>query len=328
MTAPFPFDVEPMKAVLGDLPTEPEGWAYEIKWDGMRALAFIAEGDLSMRSTRRLELAHRFPELAGFAAPLDGHRIVVDGEVVAFDDDGRSDFALLQHRMHVASPAEAVRRSADVPVHYVLFDLLHLDGIDTTPLTYDDRRRLLIDLIEPGPSWQVPAHSVGNGAALLDAARDRHLEGLMAKRIDSRYEPGRRSPTWRKVKIRCQQEFVIGGWSTGQGSRSSAFGSLAVGYHRPDDPDGPLLYAGNVGTGFDAGELTRLQSQLDVLAADACPFDPPPPRPIARTTRWVRPELVAEVAFGEWTPDQRMRHPTYLGLRTDKDPGEVVLEKG
>lgn len=325
MADAFPPDIAPMKAVLGDLPTEPEGWAYEIKWDGMRALASV-DGGLSMRSTRRLELVDRFPELAGFAGQLEGHRVVVDGEVVAFDEGGRSDFALLQHRMHVADRSEAARRSAAVPVNYVVFDLLHLDGIDTMPLTYEERRSLLLGLVEPGPWWQVPAHSTGDGAALLDAARARQLEGLMAKRIDSRYEPGRRSPAWRKVKIRCQQEFVIGGWSTGQGNRSAAFGSLALGYHHAGDPEGPLVYAGNVGTGFNAGELSHLQSQLDALTVDACPFDPPPPRPIVRTTRWVRPQLVAEVAFGEWTPDRRLRHPAYLGLRTDKLPGEVVFE--
>ncbi len=326
MSTPLPYDIEPMKAVLGDLPSEREGWAYEIKWDGMRALAFVDDG-LSMRSTRRLELADRFPELAGLAAGLVGHRVALDGEVVAFDESGRSDFSRMQHRMHVADRNEAVRRSATVPVSYVVFDLLHLDGIDTTPLTYEERRGLLLGLVEPGPTWQVPAHSLGDGASLLAAARDRRLEGLMAKRTDSRYEPGRRSPAWRKVKIRGRQEFVIGGWSTGQGARSGVFGSLAVGYHHDDDPAGPLVYAGNVGTGFTGSELSRLQAQLDQRAIDACPFQPPPPRSIVRTTRWVRPELVAEVEFGEWTPELRLRHPAYLGLRNDKLPHEVMREK-
>ncbi len=325
MSVPLPYDITPMKAVLGDLPSDPDGWAYEIKWDGMRALAFV-DGTLTMRSTRKLEVADRFPELTGLAAGFEGHRVALDGEIVAFDEDLRSDFALLQQRMHVADRSEAVRRSADVPVTYVVFDLLHLDGIDTTGLTYVERRRLLVDLVEPGPAWQVPAHSLDNGAALLEAATERRLEGLMAKRTDSRYEPGRRSPAWRKVKIRGQQELVIGGWSAGQGNRSGVLGSLALGYHHADDPAGPLIYAGNVGTGFTAAELARVQRKLDDLAVGTCPFNPLPPRTILRTAHWVRPELVAEVAFTEWTPEGRLRHPAYLGLRTDKLPGEVVRE--
>src|SRR6476620_392100 len=188
MAVPLPYDIAPMKAVLGELPTDDTGWAYEIKWDGMRALTFVDDG-LSMRSTRKLELADRFPELAGLAASLDGHRVALDGEVVAFDDDARSDFARLQVRMHVADRSEAIRRSHEVPVTFIAFDLLHLDGIDTTPVIYEERRRLLLDLVEPGPTWQVPAHSVGNGAALLRAATDRQLEGRMAKRVDRRSGP-------------------------------------------------------------------------------------------------------------------------------------------
>jgi bifunctional non-homologous end joining protein LigD len=172
----------------------------------------------------------------------------------------------------------------------------------------------------------VPVHVVGDGEALLDVAKQRHLEGLMAKRLDSRYEPGRRSQAWRKVKIRGEQELVVGGWSAGQGNRSGVFGSLLLGYHHPDDPNGPLVYAGNVGTGFSAAELSRLQAQLDARASDVCPFAPAPPRQIARVSRWVRPELVAEVTFTEWTPDGRLRHPAYLGLRTDKLPEDVVRE--
>lgn len=326
MSVPLPYDIAPMKAILGELPTDSTGWAYEIKWDGMRALAFVDDG-LRMLSTRRLELAERFPELAGLAEGLDGHRVALDGEVVAFDRDARSDFALLQQRMHVTDRSEAVRRAAEVPVTYVAFDLLHLDGIDTTSLTYEARRRLLLELVEPGPTWQVPAHSLDDGVALLEAARERRLEGLMAKRIDSRYEPGRRSPAWRKVKIRGRQEFVIGGWSTGQGNRSGAFGSLALGYHDADARTGPLLYAGNVGTGFSSSELVRLQATLDALTTDSSPFHPAPPRPIVRVTQWVRPELVAEVAFTEWTPEGRLRHPAFLGLRTDKLPRDVVREQ-
>src|SRR4051812_9262303 len=318
MSTAMPYDVTPMKAVLSTLPDSDEGWAYEIKWDGMRALTFVDDG-LSMRSTRRLELADRFPELTGLATHLAGHRVALDGEVVAFDADDRTDFARLQQRMHVADRAEAIRRSATVPVVYVAFDLLHLDGMDTMPLTYVERRRLLLELVEPGPSWIVPTHSVGAGHDLLAAAKQRRLEGLMAKRLESRYEPGRRSPAWRKVKVRSQQEFVVGGWTAGEGNRSGGLGALLLGYHPTiddlgtADPDSPLVYAGHVGTGFSGEELGRLEPQLERLATASSPFLPPLPRAVTRTARWVEPVLVAEVAFGEWTPDGRLRHPSYLG---------------
>ena len=333
MSDPIPYDVTPMKAVLGPLPDHDEGWAYEIKWDGMRALSFVDDG-LSMRSTRRLELADRFPELAGLAAHLAGHRVALDGEVVAFDGEDRSDFALLQQRMHVADRSEAIRRSATVPVVYVVFDLLHLDGMDTMPLPYVERRRLLGELVEPGPSWIVPAHSLGPGPDLYAAAIERELEGLVAKRLESRYEPGRRSPTWRKVKVRHEQEFVVGGWTAGEGNRSGRLGALLLGYHRAiddigtADPESPLVYAGHVGTGFSGGELDRLEAQLDNLATATSPFEPPLPRAVTRTARWVEPVLVAQVAFGEWTPDGRLRHPSYLGLRPDKPAEEVTRETG
>jgi len=323
----FPFDLTPMKAVLGELPADDDGWAYEVKWDGMRAMTYLdGDGGFSMRSTRRLEVVDRFPELAGLTYHLAGHRVVLDGEVVAFEPDGRTDFARLQHRMHVSDRSEATRRSAAVPVSYVAFDLLHLDGIDLTPLPYIERRRVLGELVEAGPSWQVPAHAVGGGAALLEAARERRLEGLMAKRLDSRYEPGRRSPTWRKVKVRRGQELVVGGWTTGEGSRAGAFGALLLGYHEPDDPKGALVYAGHVGTGFTGAELRRLRGLLEARATDTSPFRPPLPRLVVRSARWARPELVAQVAFGEWTPEGRLRHPSYLGLREDKRPQEVIRE--
>lgn len=329
VTAPFPDDVSPMKAVLGRLPDDDAGWAYEIKWDGMRALVFIdgIAGNMSMRSTRRLELVDRFPELAGLDAHLAGHRVVLDGEVVAYEPDGRADFARLQQRMHVTDRAEAARRSASVPVSYVVFDLLHLDGIDVMPLPYVERRRLLTGLVEPGPGWQVPAHSVGSGEALYEAAVERRLEGLMAKRLDSRYEPGRRSAAWRKVKIRLCQEFVIGGWTAGEGNREGRFGALLLGCHEHDDPDGPLTYAGHVGTGFSVPEMTRLQRALDTRRQSDSPFRPPLPRPVARSAHWVRPDLVAQVEFSEWTPEGRLRHPAYQGLRDDKSPAEVVRER-
>jgi bifunctional non-homologous end joining protein LigD len=206
---------------------------------------------------------------------------------------------------------------------YQAFDVVHVDGRDTTPLAYLERRGVLRDLLEEGRCWRMPDHHVGDGAAMLEASRRQGLEGLIAKRLDSRYEIGRRSTLWRKVKNRRRQELVVGGWLPGEGGRAGRLGALLVGYH---DEGGRLRFAGRVGTGFKERELQRLGRLLADLATEECPFDPPPPRPVVRFAHWVRPELVAEVAFGEWTSEDILRHPSYLGLRTDKAPGQVVRE--
>ena len=316
---------KPMKAVSGTLPDDDDGWAYEIKWDGMRVVSGIDDG-IKAVSTRGLDVVPRFPEMEGLADHLRGHQVVLDGEVVAFDGH-RTDFGRLQHRMHVADRREAMRRAADVPVVYVVFDLLHLDGIDTMPLPYEDRRRVLLDLVEPGGGWSVPAHQIGDGAALKDAAAEQGLEGVVAKRLASRYEPGRRSPAWRKVKVRRRQELVVGGWTRGEGNREGSFGGLLVGHHADGDPGGPLEFAGSVGTGFDQAELARLQGLLEAHARDGSPFRVPLPKTI-KGIRWVEPALVVEVEFAEWTSEGRMRHPAYLGQRIDADPTKVIREPG
>jgi bifunctional non-homologous end joining protein LigD len=320
-----------MKAVTGELPASDDGWSYEIKWDGMRVVAAVGGDDqpLRLETTRGLDALARFPELAGLPEALAPHRAVLDGEVVAFVG-GKPNFGQLQHRMHLTRPAEIARVAATIPVRYMVFDLMYLDGEDLTGLSYLDRRRLLGELVEAGAGWQVPAHHIGGGADLLEAAQRQHLEGIMAKRTDSRYTPGKRNPAWRKVKVRPRQEFVIGGWHPGEGGRSGHLGSLLVGYYEPHAErarrGSGLRYAGKVGTGFKADELRRLGGLLDGLASEACPFDPPPPRPVQRTARWVRPELVAEITFAEWTGEGILRHPSYIGTRDDKDPLDVVRE--
>jgi bifunctional non-homologous end joining protein LigD len=247
---------------------------------------------------------------------------VLDGEVVAFDDTGRPSFGKLQTRMHVASAAEVRRRAETVPITYVVFDLLHLDGHDVTPLPYVERRRLLTELVPDDGCWTVPKHRDSDGAALLDAVRAQGLEGVMAKRVDSPYLEGKRSNSWIKVKARLRQEFVVGGWQPGERGRAGHIGSLLVGVYDAD----VLRYTGKVGTGFTMRELDRLATILEPLEIAASPFDPPPPRLIARVAHYVRPELVAEVEFGEWTSDGVLRHPSYLGLRDDKPPTDVVRE--
>jgi bifunctional non-homologous end joining protein LigD len=313
-----------MKAVTGPLPDEDGTWAYEIKWDGMRLLAHLGgDGDVRLRSANGADATASYPELQALKQAIPGHEALLDGEVVAFDDTGRPSFGRLQQRMHVSSAAEAARRALEVPVAFVVFDLLALDGLDAMGLPYADRRRLLHELLPgEGEGWMVPAYRVGDGEALLAAAAERGLEGVMAKRLDSPYLPGKRSSAWVKVKVRRRQELVIGGWQPGVGGRSGRLGSLLVGYYEGS----ALRFAGKVGTGFTDAELQRLGALLDGLAVDASPFDPGPPRPVARIARWVRPELVAEVEFAEWTDDGILRHPSYLGLRGDKAPTDVVRE--
>jgi bifunctional non-homologous end joining protein LigD len=226
--------------------------------------------------------------------------------------------------MHISSAREASSRAAPVPVVYQIFDLLAFDGIDATGLPYTDRRRLLAEVVAAGPSWSVPAHYVGGGQELLDSVGEMGMEGVLAKRLDSVYEVGRRSRAWLKVKVRRRQELVVGGWAEGEGRRSGTLGALLVGYHDEGDPAGPLRYAGRVGTGFSDHELDRLAGLLAPLAIEHCPFDPEPPPFHRRGARWVSPELVVEVAYGEWTIDNVLRHPAYVGQRTDKEPGDVT----
>lgn len=322
----MPRSLVPMKAVAGDLPSG-DGWAYEIKWDGMRALAFVDRASVRVVSSNERDVTASWPELAGLAEALPATTAVLDGELVATDDEGRPSFGRLQQRMHIANPAEARRRAAEVPVTYVVFDLLHLDGHDLTSLPLQDRRRLLEQVLEPAPSWRLsPLHD--DGEALVAVAEAHGLEGVVAKRLESTYDPGRRTRTWLKVKTRRRQELVVGGWLAGEGGRSGRIGALLVGYHDAPGDGGPLRYAGRVGTGFTDAELVRLAGLFAPLTSDHCPFDPAPPRAdLVKGATWLQPDLVAELEFAEWTDDGRLRHPSYLGLRNDKAAADVTRDE-
>lgn len=312
-----------MKAVAGDLPPDDGRWAFEVKWDGMRVLARVLDGRVRLLSARGADVSPTFPELDGpLLAAVEGHDVLLDGEVVATDDEGVPSFARLQQRMHVADRADAARRAATVPVSYLAFDLLELDGRSLLGRTWAERRQLLESVVVPGGCVQVPAAFRSGGAELLEVARRRGLEGVVAKRVDSAYEPGARSTRWRKVKVRHAQEFVVAGWLGGAGNRSGAIGSLVLGCHR----DGVLRWAGNVGTGFTGAELVRLGGLLEGLRAPSHPFGERPPPPTGTRAVWVRPELVVQVEFAEWTPERRLRHPSYLGQRDDKAVGEVTCD--
>ncbi|MEA2301448.1 MAG: bifunctional non-ous end joining protein LigD [Solirubrobacteraceae bacterium] len=319
-TDPFPEHLRPALAQRGPLPREDGGWAYEIKWDGIRALAYHRPGSLRFESRNLNDLTPQYPELRGLGQALGDRTAVLDGEIVAFDDRGLPSFERLQQRMHIGS-AERVRlRAADVPVVYVIFDLLYLDGRSTMALPLRDRRALLDELGLSGPAWTTPGVHLSGGAELLAASAERGLEGIVAKRLDARYEPGRRTGGWVKVKNGDRQELVIGGWLPGQGQRRERIGALLVGYH---DPDGDLRYAGRVGTGFGAAELERLAERLGPLEQPRSPFTGR--QPPAGSVH-VRPELVAEIEFAEWTRQGMLRQPSYKGLREDKPAREVTRE--
>jgi bifunctional non-homologous end joining protein LigD len=316
---PLPDQIPPMLARTGELPTDDAKWAFEIKWDGVRAIAYVEGGRLRLEARSGRDITPRYPELRDLGRALAGREAVLDGEVVAFDPEGRPSFQRLQSRMHLTSEHAVRRLSQSEPVHYVIFDLLWLDGRSLLSLPYTERRERLLELGLHGPTWQTPASHVGDGAALLEASRARGLEGIIAKRLDCPYTPGRRSPWWVKVKNVRQTDVVIGGWLPGEGKRSGRLGALVVGFHE----DGALKYAGRVGTGFDERELDRLNGILASLARDDSPFDGRQP---PRETHFVEPELVASVGYGEWTQTRTLRHPRYLGLRDDIDPATVEFD--
>jgi bifunctional non-homologous end joining protein LigD len=317
---PMPEAIEPMKAKLGPLPGDDTGFAYEVKWDGIRAVARIDRGHVDLTGRNGTDYRPRYPELRPLGAALGSTRAILDGEIVAFDEQGRPSFERLQSRMHLTGEAAVKRRSKDCPVTYVVFDLLWLDGHLTTGLSYRDRRRLLGELELDGPSWRTPSHHDGEGAALLDATREQGLEGIVAKRLDSTYEPGRRSGAWIKVKNVLRQEVVIGGWAAGEGKRAGSFGALCAGIH---DDEGNLRYVGKVGTGFDEQMLALLTRELTDRRRATSPFEGRQP---PRGTLFVEPELVAEVELREWTRAGTLRAPAFKGLRDDVDPATVVRE--
>jgi bifunctional non-homologous end joining protein LigD len=317
---PMPENVVPMMARLGTLPANDSGWAYEIKWDGVRAIAYSEPGRLRLESRNLNDITAQYPEIRPLNRALSSHAAVLDGEVVAFDAEGRPSFERLQQRMHLTGESQIRRRAQDHPVVYVIFDLLYLDGHSLMRLPYAERRARLEELGLEGQAWQTPAHSVGGGAALLAATAEQGLEGVMAKRLDCPYEPGKRAANWIKVKTKQRQELVIGGWLSGEGRRSGDIGALLMGYFE----DGELRFAGKVGTGFGQKELAMLAEELAPLARDTSPFVGKQPQ---KTARFVEPRLVAEIEFAEWTKERMLRHPSYKGLRDDKPAEQVVLER-
>ncbi len=293
------FPVGPMKAALGNLPAEAhdDEWAYEIKWDGYRTLAFVNDGRVRLQSSSGLDVTAKYPELTGFGEAVNAPSAIIDGELVVLDANGRPNFGLLQQH--------------STQVVYYPFDVLQIAGTDTISLPYEQRRALLESLVEPGSNWTVPTYRIGDGAALFEVTAAQGMEGIMAKRLGSPYLPGKRSPNWRKVKHRLQVEVVVGGFNQGTGNRSNTFGALLVGV--PDE-DGSLRFAGGVGTGFDQQLLESLTSTLQSLSTPDCPFNTMPPRSYLADATWVRPELRALVEIAEFTNDGHVRHASFIRM--------------
>jgi bifunctional non-homologous end joining protein LigD len=320
----LPAGLKPMLAIPGSPPPGGlDNWAIEMKWDGVRALAFCENGRTRLQSRTSKDITATYPELAGLAHATGRRQVLLDGEIIAFGPDGKPDFEALQPRMHVSSPAQAVRLAESTPVTFLIFDVLQLDGRPLLSLPYSARREILEPLIPNGPAWLSPPAFPGSDfAAVLEASRGNGLEGVVAKRLDSRYEPGGRSPNWLKTKNQLRQEVVVAGWKPGKGNREGQIGSLLIGVH----DSGRLLYCGYVGTGFSDATLRMLGARLEPLRRPDSPFDGPVPPEYARPAVWVEPRLVIEVTFERWTRAGRMRAPAYQGLRDDKDPVNVVRE--
>jgi bifunctional non-homologous end joining protein LigD len=319
-----PAFVSPMKANLVDAPPRGSEWIFELKFDGFRALAVIDRGKSKLLSRNRKSLTKKFPEIAAAVKRVPVKRAVLDGEICALDAEGRPSFQLLQRHEHGEERP---------PVCYYVFDLLNLDGRDTRALPLADRKALIEPLAAAAgePVW-FSANIEGDPKKLLAEVERRGLEGLIGKRRDSKYEAGRRSGAWIKIKAGREQEFVIAGYTQPQGTRKY-FGAILIGFHE----NGRLVFAGKVGTGFDAKDLGALHARFKKLEQKQCPFADLPakkggkwlagitPAQMKRIT-WLKPKLVCHVRFAEWTADGKLRAPVYLGLREDKDPREVVRE--
>jgi bifunctional non-homologous end joining protein LigD len=312
---PVPDWRAPTLATLTDKRFSDPRWIFERKFDGMRCLAFRDGDRVRLLSRNRQPLNGTYPELVDALGAQHTTRFVVDGEVVAFEGR-RTSFARLQGRLGITNPD--VARASPVRVVYYLFDLLHLDGKSTTEVPLLWRKKLLRRAIDFGDPLRYTTHRVEDGIDAYRAAYERGDEGVIAKRADSTYD-GRRSPNWLKFKCVRDQEFVVGGYTSPKGSRIE-LGALLIGYHEGRD----LVYAGKVGTGFDEATLRSLHERLSPIEQDTPPFT----RGLVHESgaRWVRPELVVQIGFTEWTRDGKLRHPRYQGLRTDKDPGDVVRE--
>ncbi|MEU5099211.1 ATP-dependent DNA ligase [Streptomyces sp. NPDC020996] len=320
MTLPL---IPPMLATPGSLPPAAQDarWAYETKQDGQRVVVYLeGDGSVLLRARSGEDITAAYPELASLGRALGATSAVLDGEVLALDEQGRADFQLLQSRMGLAhAPERAARRATQAPVHLVLFDVMHLAGRPLVGLSYTRRRGRLEGLALDGPFWSTPAALVGHGEQALRATREHGLEGLVCKRLDSVYEPGVRSRSWIKIRNMRSEDVIVGGWLPGKGRLTGLPGAVLVGQRAA----GRLRYVGSVGTGWSEAERSQLAALLRAAASKVCPFDPVPP---VAGARWVLPRLVGEVRYSVRTRAGMLRQPSWLRLRPDLAPEEAAAD--
>ena len=320
---PMPELIEPMLASAGNLPRTDKGWAYEFKWDGVRAVVYVDGGRVRALTRNGKDLVTSFPELRDIGDFLGSRSAILDGEIVALDEQGRPNFGTLARRLHVTSKATVASVAKEVPISFLVFDLLYFDGHSLLALPYDDRRRLLDSLGLQGDSFATPPSVPdGSGVKMLEIAKSRGLEGIVLKRRDSPYAPGRRNQEWLKIKNFRTQEVIIGGWTEGRSALLGNLGALLLGV--PGD-DG-LVYVGKVGTGFTDQARKELLDQLAPLSQQVSPFTKRLSPVETRLAHFVEPVVVGEVQFTEWTKDGHLRHPAWRGLRVDKLVTDVTRE--
>jgi len=312
-----------MLATLGtesDIDESDADWAFEMKWDGIRAIATVARGSARFVTRNGIDVTVTYPDLSALADQVRGD-VVLDGEIVALNKQGRPDFGRLQQRMKLTRPADVERAVRNVAVHYMVFDLLEAGGRSLVGKTYDERRALLADTVTSKGRIQVPEAFEGNLDAAISSSLKLGLEGIVAKKRDSTYSAGTRSRAWIKIKHHRTQEVVVGGWRPGNGRRASTVGSLLLGIPTADG----LRYVGRVGTGFGDHDLEDITTTLARLERKTTPFADVPSAD-ASDAHWVTPSLVGEVEFAEWTSADRLRQPSWRGWRTDKAANEVIRE--
>jgi bifunctional non-homologous end joining protein LigD len=312
----MPTFIPPMLATLVAAPFDDPDWQFEIKWDGFRVEAVVDGGGVRIWTRGQQDAARYFGAFLEPPTWITAKGAIVDGEVIALDDRGEPDFALLQERIKGRGTSAAVN-----PFVYEVFDLLYLDGRSLLDEPLAERRNLLKSTLRPDPRVRLSEDVAGDGLAFFEAAKVRGLEGIMAKDRRAPYLPGKRTLTWQKVKIRPEQELVVGGWTRGTG-KAVDLGALLVGVYEGRE----LRYAGKVGAGFNSAIRAELLAAVASLAADESPFATPPPRAVARTALWLRPELVIRAEFAGWTGDGLVRQAAYKGLDLGKDPRKVRRE--
>ena len=314
----MPLAIKPMLATLVDKPFSNKDWLFETKWDGVRAVCFIANGQARFISRNQLEMTGQYPELAGIAASVQATKVILDGEIVALDEHGVSRFQLLQRRLGRKNPSEIGRLATTTRLAYYVFDVLYLDGLNLMTCSLLDRKTTLEKILKPSRNILYSDHIIGEGKKLYEVIAAVPLEGIIAKRLDSIYQQ-KRSADWLKIKTTIEQEVVVGGYTQPRNSRSY-FGALVVGLYQ----DGDLHYVAHTGGGFNHKTLEQVYKMMQPLKTSTSPFVDVPKT--NEPVQWIKPKLVVQVKFSEWTADRRMRHPIFLGIRSDKKASECTFE--